>query len=291
MFTPEQRWDALVSILTEADSLVSSPAVQQGVPLAYESWVHFQRRACCHVPLPVEGGEERFMEDLGPLYSDSPPDSLSDNTDVEIADKDILAVIPLYEEDRSIGDLLWTGFLDKRASMAYSPTRNSILLRMDLPETPIFKAINLLHEAGHALRAFQEGRAFAGVFSRLPHSQQIEELEMFKMELDLLSVLGSGPYMDAVQVLAKDLIWKLKVDPAGGLHTDMSLSLVTPLMPLLDNMVGKVPDDPRSCTNRLLTVQLQVAFRVYELIAYKCDWSTSQLQTGKLTVMATLFAR
>lgn len=167
------------------------------------------------------------------------PDKFSINTGSPLAPSKYqnpefpLWIIPFTSADASLGPY-WKSVHAKPGLLLYQPNTHAILFNIDIQATVREKAMGLMHEAGHALRADSRGHVCTD--HRISDQEWLEEeVTMHWMEHTIAQAIDtSGAYAaaiaEAVAILRKPLARKVEIFslPDSSVATE---AIFGPLLP------------------------------------------------------------
>lgn len=207
----EFRLSQLDKIIEQIDQIAQLGKVKMLSPETIAR-ADYLREANLMVPLLLDSGEEDccFIESSG-WFVRKEYDPLS------------LKIIPFLEEDARLGPI-GKYYKEVVADASYGPLEHTIILNLDYKETERYRAISLLHEAGHAMAAWQENRAHKVSASERSYDDKMEEeLKMWLHSAWLTQLLGGQDYCAALTSAANRIICNrlaglngLQLDPGGG---------------------------------------------------------------------------
>ncbi len=193
----EARCGWLEMVMREAIAIVESDEVKTHLPEAVERFEYIRTRGVIAVPV-IGDLDELILQSSGePETNDLPP----------------LLIFPMLRGDGSISNV-GAYFEDTVGAGAYASRGHTIILNMNTNETSRYMGSALLHEAGHAMAAENEGRILKSPGPWDEKLRMEEELRMWHFDCRLVGFLGGEKFRLETEIAAQRII----PDLAAGIH-------------------------------------------------------------------------
>lgn len=268
MISREDRLSSAETVLFEANRITQNSQVTS----ARYAWLHLAKHGVVAAPQLSQDRATGAFELLWTL-----------NGNEKTLPDPVLTILPIAEEDATLGmpySRLWE-VCSTQALAMYIPSGNLIIFRYKSDETDFVRGCTILHEAGHALRAYKEARLGQEAEGMTP-SLLLEEVAMHTQDYQLWEEQGGSDYSEVIKQavgIIRQEYSRLKTNRAF-----IPLEAKGPWLEVLESALGPAPTQKRQAAR-----VWQFGIHAHFSYADQQPWSLADKMEHKTLVMKLLY--
>lgn len=269
MPSDHDRLTSAETVLMEANRIARTSRVST----ARHAWVHLVEYGIVAAPKLSDDEETGAFQLLWKL-----------NENEKLVPNPPLLILPIAKEDAALGlpySKLWT-LCSTHAFALYNPSGNLLVYRCESDETDFVRGCAILHEAGHAKRAFDDNR-LGEVVEKITPAVLLEEVAMHTQDYQLWQARGGSAYIAAINTAVTSI-------QQGYNHLNHNRACVMlksdgPWSQAIESTLGPAPT-PKRRIARLWQFTIHAHFAY----ADQQPWSLEKKLEHKAMVMKLIYA-